>query len=200
LGLRRWRPLLVTGMLSILLTLIITPLLGTNWVNDYIHMIGSYDKVNGGVAFAWSIVPNHMANLRGVLSVDFGISDDIASRISNIVWFIALLCIAANGNRPKLSEGAIWSLSILSYLLFCPHVSSTEDLQLLLILPLCVRPENKLTWQELVLLGIIPLLPFISPAIGLFAGNRMVLFIAKISMIIFIVVSMKRTTINASDW
>lgn len=200
LGLRRWRPLFVAAMITLILTLAITPLLGTNWVHDYIYMISSYDKVNSGVAFAWSIVPNHMANLRGVLSVDFGIADDVASRISNIMWFIALLCIAAIGNRPRLTEGAIWSLSILSYLLFCPHVSSTEELQLVLILPLCVRPDNKLSWQELVLLGIVPLLPFTSPAIGHFAGNRMVLFIAKISMILFIAVSMKRTTMNASAW
>lgn len=199
LGLRLWRTLLVAGVLAILSSLAVTPLLGTNWVNDYIHMISSYDKVNAGVAFAWSIAPNHMANLRGVLSVDFGFADDIASRVSNIMWFIALLCIAAIGNRPRLSEGAIWSLSILSYLLFCPHVSSTEELQLVLIIPLCVQPETKLSWQELVLLGTIPLLPFITPTIGLVAGNRMVLFIAKISMIIFIVVSMKRTTIIASN-
>jgi hypothetical protein len=199
LGLRKWRPLFVTGMLSIFFTLAITPLLGTNWINDYIHMIGSYDKINANVAFAWSIVPNQMANLRGVLSFDFGVADNVASRVSTIMWFIALLCIAAIHNRPRLSEGAIWSLSILSYLIFCPHVSSTEELQLVLILPLCVRPENKLNWQELVLLGIIPLLPFSSPAIGLFSGNRMVLFIAKISMIILILVSMKRTAINTSD-
>jgi hypothetical protein len=194
LGLRRWRPLLVAGMLTFLSTLAITPLLGANWVNDYIHMITSFDKINAGVAFAWSFTPSHMANLLGVLSVDFGVAENIASRICGIMWFIALLCIVAMGNRPRLSEGAIWSLSILSYLLFCPHVSSTEELQLVLILPLCVRPENKLSWQELVLLGIIPLLPFTSPAFGLFAGNRIVLFFAKITLIIFIAVSMKRTT------
>jgi len=194
LGRRRWRPLLVAGMLTILSTLAITPLLGANWVNDYIHMISSYDKVNAGVAFAESLSPNHMANLRGVLSVDFGVADNIASRISSIMWFIALLCIVAMGIRPRLSEGAIWSIGILSYLLLCPHVTSTEELQLVLILPLCVRPENRLNWQELVLLGIVPLLPFTSPVTGLFAGNRMVLFIAKISIIIFIAVAMKRTT------
>jgi hypothetical protein len=193
-GFRKWRPLLVAGMLTILSTLAITPLLGTNWVNDYVHMITSYDKISAGVAFGWSFNPSHMANLLGVLSVDFGVAENIASRICGIMWFIALLCIVAMGNRPRFSEGAIWSLSILSYLLFCPHVSSTEELQLVLILPLCVRPENKLSWQELVLLGIVPLLPFTSPAIGLFAGNRMVLFIAKIFIVIFIAVTMKRST------
>jgi len=193
MGLRRWRPLLVAGVLTILSTLAITSLLGVNWVNDYVHIITSFDKINADVGF-FGFAPNHMANLRGILSIDFGVPDDIASRISSIMWFVALLCIVAMGNRTRYSEGAIWSISILSYLLFCPHVTSTEELQLVLILPLCVRPENKLSWQELVLLGIVPLLPFTSPAIGLFADNRMVLFIAKISIIIFIAVSMKRTS------
>ena len=46
--------------------------------------------------------PINMANLRGVLNVDFGIADDIASHISNIMWFIALLCTAAIGNETKI--------------------------------------------------------------------------------------------------
>lgn len=37
-----------------------------------------------------------------------------------------------------------------------------------------------------------------SPAIGLFAGNRMVLFIAKISLVIFIVGSLRRATLKAN--
>jgi hypothetical protein len=197
-GLRQWRPLLVAGILTVFLTLAITPLLGTNWVHDYLQMIGSYDRVNGGSVYAWSVVPSTMANLRGILSVDFGVADDVASRISDIIWFIALLCIAAVGNRPRFSKGVIWSLGIISYLLFCPHVSSSEELQLVLLLPLCVRTQNRLSWQESVLLVMIPLLPFASPAIGLFPGNRMVLFIVKISLVIFIAASMRRATLNAN--
>jgi len=196
MGLRQWRPLLVAGILTLFSTLVITPVLGTNWMHDYLQMIGSYDLINANAVYAWSLVPSHMANLRGVLSVDFGVADDVASRISNIMWFIALLCIVAVGNRSKLSEGAIWSLGILSYLLFCPHVSSTEELQLVLLLPLCVRPQNTMKWQELVLLGMIPLLPFASPAVGLFAGNRLILFIYKIFLVIIITASMRRSLIN----
>lgn len=197
-GLRQWRVLSVAVILTVFSTLAISPLLGTNWMHDYLQMIGSYDLINSGPAYAWSLVPGHMANLRGILSVDFGVADDVASRISNIIWLIALLCIAAVGFRSWSSAGAVWSLGILSYLLFCPHVSSTEELQLVLLLPLCVRPQNRLRWQELVLLVTIPLLPFASPAVGLFAGNRMVLFIAKISLVIFIVSSMRRATLNAN--
>ena len=191
-GLRQWRPLFVAGILTLVSTLAITPVLGTNWIYDYLQTINSYDLVNGGSAYAWTVVPRHMANLRGILSVDFGIADNIASRIASIFWLIALLCIAAVGNRPRLSEGAIWSLGILSFLLFCPHVSSTEVLQIVLLLPLCVRPQSRLSWQELVLLVMIPLLPFATPVIGLFTGNRMVLFILEISLALFIMGSMRR--------
>ena len=199
MGLRQWRPLLVAVILTVISTLAISPVLGANWVHDYLQMIGSYDLINAGSAYAWSLFPSHMANLRGILSVDFVVADDVASRISNSMWFIALLCIAAVGNRSRLPEGAIWSLGILSYLLFCPHVTSTEELQLVLLLPLCVRPQNRLSWQELVLLVMIPLLPFASPAIGLFAGNRMVLFIAKLSLVLFIVGSMRRITLSENQ-
>jgi hypothetical protein len=198
-GLRQWRPLLVAGILTLISTLAISPVLGANWFHDYLKMIGSYDLINAGSTYAWSLFPSHMANLRGILSVDFGVADDVASRISNSMWFIALLCIAAVGNRSKLPEGAIWSLGILSYLLFCPHVTSTEELQIVLLLPLCVRPQHRLAWQEFVLLVMIPLLPFASPAIGLFAGNRMVLFIAKISLVLFIVSSMRRITLSKNQ-
>lgn len=191
-GLRQWRPLMVAVTLTLFSTFAIFPVLGTNWIHDYLQMIGSYDLINAGSSYAWSLVPSHMANLRGILSIDFGVADDVASRFSNSMWFIALLCIAVVGNRSRLSEGAIWSLGILSYLLFCSHVSSTEELQLVLLVPLCVRPQNRLSWQELVLLVMIPLFPFASPAIGLFAGNRMVLFIAKIALVLLIAGSMRR--------
>ena len=175
-GLRQWRPLFVAVILTVFSTLAITPLLGPNWIHDYLHIIGSFDRISADSAFAWTHHPSQMANLRGILSIDFGVADDVASRISNIMWFIALLCIAAVGNRPRFTEGVIWPVGILSYLLLCSHVSFTEELQLVLLLPLCVRLQNKLSWQELVLLVIIPLLPFASPAIGLFAGNRMAIF------------------------
>ncbi|MDD2580835.1 MAG: glycosyltransferase family 87 protein [Desulfuromonadaceae bacterium] len=196
-GLRQWQLLLVAGILTVFSTLAISPLLGTNWVQDYLQLIGSYDRISANPAFTWSLANSHMANLRGILSVDFAVADNIASHISSIIWLLALVGISAIGFRARLSEGAIWSLAILSYLLFCPHVTSTEELQIVLLLPLCVRPQNKLGWQELVLLVTIPLLPFTSPAIGLFAGNRMVLFIAKIFLAIFIASTMSRAKMNA---
>jgi len=192
LGLREWRPLLVALLLTLFSTLAITPVLGTNWTYDYMQLIDSYDLVNADPAYAWSLVPSHMANLRGVLSVDFGLPDDISSRISNVAWFISLTCIAAFCTRSRFSDSAIWSLGILSYLIFCSHVSSTEELQIVLLLPLGVTMKNRLSWQELVILITIPLLPFASPAIGAFEGYRSVLFIMNVSIVVFILSVMNR--------
>jgi Glycosyltransferase family 87 len=195
-GLRCWRPLLVAVMLSFFSTLAITPILGPNWIHDYVHIIGSFNQINAGPAFAWSHVPSTMANLRGILTVHCGVADDVASSISSIVWFIALLCIAAAGSRPRFTNGVIWSVGVLSYLLLCPHVSGTEELQLVLLIPLLVKPGNKLVWQEAVLLVLIPLLPFASPAYGLIAVSQLVLFTVKIFLIIFIAGSMRRATLS----
>jgi len=191
-GTRHWRPLLAAAILTSATTLAITPLLGRNWAYDYLQLIGSYDLVNGGAAFAGNFVPGQMANLRGILSVDFRIADDIASHISSVLWGITLLCIAAFGSRNRCTEGAIWSFGILAYLLLCPHVTSTEELQLMLLLPLNVRPQNRLGRRELALLVMIPLLPFASPAIGLFAGSRAVLFSAKVVLVVLIAAGMRQ--------
>lgn len=195
-GLRKWRPLILAVTISVLSTLAITPILGTNWLHDYLQLIGSYDRISADSAYAWSFSPSQMANLRGILSVDFGISDNVASLVSNIMWFITLFFLATVGNRPGLARGPIWPVAILSYLLFCPHVSSTEELQLVLLLPLCLRTQNKLNWQELGLLIMVPLLPFASPAIGLLSGYRVILFIAKILLVIFIIVTMRKSKIS----
>ncbi|HET6420913.1 MAG TPA: glycosyltransferase family 87 protein [Geobacteraceae bacterium] len=189
-SLRKWRSLLVGGVLAVILTLVVSPLLGPNWVHDYMHLLSFYDRINSGSIFAWSLVPSHMANLRAVLSVDLSLSDDIATRISAVLWLIAIMCIALTGIRSKLSEGGIWALSLMSYLIFCPHVTSTEELQLVLLIPLCIPTQNSLRWQELLILIVVTLLPFVSPAIGPLAGNRLILFFAKILLFIFVIAYM----------
>lgn len=185
-GLRRWRTLFAAGILTILSTLIITPLLGSNWVSDYFHLLWSYDKVHAGSIFSWSLVPEYMANLRAILNVDIGLPDNYACNISAIAWLITLAYISISGLRDHLSTKALWSMSILSYLVFCPHVSWTEELQIVIILSLCVPPQNNLSWQELVLLIILPLLVFIPSISGSFRDIRLPLFLVQVFLFIFI--------------
>jgi Glycosyltransferase family 87 len=185
LGLRSWRTLIVAGILTVFSTLIISPLLGAHWMRDYIHLLGAYNKVDAGPIFAWSIVPSIMVNLRAVLNVDIGLRDNVASNVSAIVWLGALACIVVAGLRSRVSAAALWSMGILSYLLFCPHVSTTEELQLVVILALSVSLRKELDWSELMLLVILPLLVFVIPLPGPFRDFRLPLFIVQFALFVF---------------
>lgn len=201
IGLRCWRPLLIAASLTTFTTILLSPLLGPDWVSDYIVLLQKYNKVDAGPIFAWSIWPSHMANLRGVLNVDFGIADDIASRISSTVWVLTLSVFSVVGIKSRLAQGEFWSIGILLYLLFCPHVSSTEELQTALLIPLCVSPDKKkLSIRELFLLASVPLLVLASPAVGpFFLNNRIALFSAKLFLIIFLLAKKPLSTDKAAE-
>ena len=186
LGLRQWRPVLLAAFLALVTTLAVSPMLGSGWIADYIHLITTHNRILADPAFALSHFPQDMVNLRGVLSIDFNIPDDIASRISSIAWLAALAILVAAGARLRLTVGGFWSVGVLLYLLFCPHVSSFEVLQVILLLPYCVSASrNKLQWNELVVLFIVPLLPFASPVS---IDNRMVLFSGLLFLLGFVIV------------
>jgi hypothetical protein len=190
IGLRHWRTLYVAAVITFSTTLIISPLLGLNWMHDYIQMIFSYDRINADPAYVFSLVPHEMANLRGILNTNFGIPDNIASRISNYIWLISLLCIAIAGSCARIKYQAIWAIGILLYLLFCSHVSETEELQIVLLIAFCVQNgKDRLSWQKLLLLLITALYPF---AYSQFAGSRMIFFSAKIFLIVLVFHFMRR--------
>ena len=133
-----------------------------------------------------------MANLRGILSVDFRLSDDVASHISSTIWLASLASLAVTSRRLHLTTGGIWGIGILLYLLFCPHVSSFEVLQVGLLLPFCIpAKKGRLNWQELVLLFIIPLLPFTSPVN---TDNRIFLFTMLLFLLWFVLTNWERAT------
>lgn len=189
LSLRKWRPILVALIITMIMTLAISPLLGANWVHDYLTLIMTHNLVAADKIFAFSHYPHHMANLRGILNIDFHVADNLASRVSSIMWLFSLLWMITAGAQLKLQKAAYWALGLLFYLLFCPHVSSTEELQLVLLLPLCVPVmQEKLNQRELALFALIPLLPFMSPAVGpFFQDIRWGLFVAKLFLVFIIV-------------
>jgi hypothetical protein len=197
LSMRRWRVLSIAAISTFFSTAIISPWLGSNWMNDYIHLLRSYNLTDAGSVFAWSIYPEFMANLRALLNIDIGFADNVAGYISTIVWLVVLAFIVILGLRRRLSVAALWAMSILSYLLFCPHVGPTEELLILVILSLCVSAREGLSWQELVLFIMLPLLVFISPAPGTLYGIRLPLFLAQLVLFLFIFVSGREKTLTA---
>jgi hypothetical protein len=182
----------VAGALTVISIWLVSPLLGPHWVTDYLRLIRSYNRIDAGPVFAFSIVPELMGNLRAILSVDFALRDDISSLISAAVWFIALVSVSIAGLRSRVSAPALWAMSILSYLLFCPHVTSTEELQLLVIFSMCVPPDKKLARRELLLFFSLPLLVFITPLPGLFRDFRLPLFLSQLALFLFFAFSGKR--------
>ncbi len=139
---RRWRTVAWALGLSVLTSAVLTPLLGTSWVYDYVHLMIHYDLQTADPAFVWSLKPQTMGNLRALLQVTVGFGDALASRWSSGAWLLALLSIVAVGWRRWLGPEGVWGGAMLSYLLFCPHVTSTEELHLVLVLAL-VAPASR---------------------------------------------------------
>jgi hypothetical protein len=194
IGLRQWRTLIVAGVMALVSTFLLRPVLGPHWMSDYLYLFGTFNKTDAGTVFAMAFVPALMANLRAILSVDIGLRDDISSLVSAVVWLIALGYVVMAGLRSRLPAAALWSMSILSYLLFCPHVSPTEELQVAVILALCVSLKDKLSLHELVLLVALPLLVFLSPMAGPFGETRLPLFLAQLALFFFFAFSGERLT------
>lgn len=173
LGTGRSRAVVGAAILSVVTAALATPWLGTAWAGDYLHLVANYDRVNADAAFAWSLVPEHMSNLRSFLSVDLGVADDRAATAGNLLWLASsALCVAA-GRCRWLDPARVWGLAILSYLLFCSHVSSTDEL-LLIVVPATVAswdrgtavPGPYVPWI-VVVVGLL-----LSPALGPAEGVR----------------------------
>lgn len=188
LAMRVWRPVALAIILTGITTIGISPLLGEGWWRDYLNMLTHYNKLQMAPEFAWSFHPELMTNLHGVLSTDFGMSTHLASSISTCVWALLLAAIVTLAPRARLAPGATWALVLLAYLAFCPHVSDTEEIQLILLVPFCVPPANApCRWQDLLVLAIACLACFASPARSPFiADNRLILFGSKIFLLIYV--------------
>jgi hypothetical protein len=109
---------------------------GPDVVGDYLTLLGRYNLVEVAPVFRAGLVPGLMSNLRNVL-LHLGPLDDAGA--SGISWlaFVAALSApaflaAAARRRLSLDLGLAWAA--MGYALFSPHLSSTEDLILLVVL------------------------------------------------------------------
>ena len=134
LALGRWRSVALAGGLTLPSTVALTPWLGPGWAPDYLQLLGTYDRVGLPPAFAWSIVPDVMSNLRAALHIDLKLADDVAARLSSVAWIVALGAVTFAARRRQLPAWLTWSLVIMAYLILCPHLTATEDLALFCVL------------------------------------------------------------------
>jgi hypothetical protein len=119
--------------LTVVSTALLLPLLGKAGLLEYVRLLGHYDLDTAAPAFAWSLRPDSMGNLRALLHVTFGVGDAVASRWSAALWLLASASIIVAAARREIPAELRWSLAVLAYLLFCPHVSGTEALHLVVI-------------------------------------------------------------------
>src|SRR5206468_104180 len=103
-----WRPVLVAGGLTVASTIALHPWLGGGWVHDYTALVGNYDRVRLPSAFAWSVVPQSMSNLRAALSVDLGMRDDVAVKLCNALWATALAALVVMARWRSFGWGHVW--------------------------------------------------------------------------------------------
>ncbi len=185
---RRPRPVVLAAAAAALGALVATPFLGTGWPRDYLALLGSYDTVSAGRAFAWSLHPEMMSNLRALLAVDLSVPDPVASAATNAAFLAALATVLGMGVRRRLAPAVAWALATLAYLLLASHVTFTEDLALLVvptILPGNEHPTRGFGYAALMLAAGSVLL---SPAIGPAAGVRPAIpFFLKLALLGYVV-------------
>lgn len=155
---------LVLGVVS---TAALLPLFGKAGLLEYFRLLGHYDLGTADEVFAWSLRPDSMGNLRALLHVTFGVGDAVASRWSALFWLLTSASIIVAAARREIPAELRWSLAVLAYLLFCPHVSGTEELHVVVIVaalgaaasaPASIRTAG--IALALVLLFLLPLIPF----------------------------------------
>lgn len=146
------------------------PFLGWDSLGNYVEMIAHYDRQSASPVYAWSLAPSHMTNVRSILSVDIGVGDRLASQCSSVLFFAGLGGIALWGSRGADRGPACLGLALLVYLAFFPHVTATENLLLISILPVLAMGRDRSSALKAYWLA--PAVGFISPSIGPFAGIR----------------------------
>jgi hypothetical protein len=134
----RARSVGAAAALTIATTAALLPRLGTGWLSTYVHLLTHYDLETANPIYLFSLVPELMGNFRALLHVTLGVGDAAAARASTVAWVASIVALAAASLRGALRARALWTLALLAYLLFCPHVTGTEDMHLMLVLALFV--------------------------------------------------------------
>lgn len=139
LACRRFRAIGIALVITGVSTFLLGQRFAGGWIEDYLALFGSYNLSEIDSAYAWSIHPEQMANLRGLLHTTLGVSDAVACKVSSGMWLVALVAIVGARWLGKIRVAQVWSLVVLAYLLYCPHVSFTELTHLVIPLALLSR-------------------------------------------------------------
>jgi hypothetical protein len=175
---RRFRMVGTALGLTVVSTALLLPLLGRGGLAEYLGLLTHYDLDTAAPAFAWSLVPDTMGNVRALLHVTLGIGDAAATRWSTVLWLLASTSIMVTAARRAMPTEVRWSLAVLAYLLFCPHVSWTEEMQLVVILAAVGTLDRRHASIRGAIIGFVLVMLFLLPGIPFRGGARLPVAVA----------------------
>ena len=181
---RRWRAVTFGVLFTAVTTLALTPQLGWDWPSQYLHLASNYDRQTADAAFAWSLRPDYMTNFRALLW-SVGVGDALAAGLATLAWLTTSLGLALIAVWKRLDPRFVWPLAVLSYLIFFPHVTSTEDLHLVLLVAVLATTGGLIiTGQHVAVIGFVLLVVFLAPGIVLETGGARIalLLTAKLAI------------------
>lgn len=147
LACRRWKTVTIAVVATIATSVLLTARLGQSWMVDYLSMITHYDLETAPTEFAWSLHPDHMTNLRSVLWYSGVVGDHLASVISSACWIVATGFVVLHSRKSGRDATSVWLSVCAAYLMFCPHLSSTEDM-LLVVVATCIAAAYSIRDRE----------------------------------------------------
>jgi hypothetical protein len=174
---RRLRVVAIGFALAVVSTAIVLPLFGAAGVADYLAILKHYDLETAPRAYAWSLKPETMGNLRALLHVTFGVGDAAATRWSAALWLLTSASILVAAARRAMPIEVHWGLAVLAYLLFCPHVSWTDELQLAVVLAVVPTLTTAPARTRAAVMGFVLVLLFLLPGIPFQGGVRLPLVV-----------------------
>ncbi|MEM1060264.1 MAG: glycosyltransferase family 87 protein [Verrucomicrobiota bacterium] len=160
LGARAWRALGVAAALCLATSLAMSPVLGgfPQWIGDYVALLGGYNQEQIGDFMRPGIPPQILTSLLGFLDQAGPGSPARNAAVCQVLWLGGSLLLCGLVLTRRLPPGAYFRLTLVWFLIFCPHVSATEDWLLVLAVveprawPPRVAPRHRLWLLEAALL------------------------------------------------
>lgn len=145
LAARAWLALAMGALLCLATGLALSPVLGgfPEWISDYRALLDGYHQDAVGDFMRPGLPPHILTSLLGFLDQRTDWGSGFNSSVCKYLWLGGTAALIAFVFFQKLSGSAFFRLNLLWFLIFCPHVSATEDWILALAVVQPLRPTNR---------------------------------------------------------
>lgn len=129
LAARAWRALAIGAVLCLATGLALSPVLGgfPQWISDYRALLDGYHQDGIGDFMRPGLPPHILTSLLGFLDQWTTWGSGFNSTLCKCLWLGGTGALIALVFSQKMSGSTFFRLNLLWFLIFCPHVSATED-------------------------------------------------------------------------